>query len=359
MGFIMNRMLTYMEAIREALDMSMARDKKVFTLGLGATDANGCDGTTAGLVDKYPGHVFDTPCSENATTGFCVGAAITGMRPVIYHGRVEFALFAYDQIVTQAAKWNYMFGGNSPVPLVIRVAVGRRWGDAPQHTAVLYSAFAGVPGLKVVIPSTPRMAKGLLIAAIQDYNPVVFIEHRWLYNTRQAVSEGYYYNPLDSCNLVRRGEDLTIVAIGDTYLEAYRALPALKAAGIEPEIIDLVSLNPIDYETINESVRHTGRLVVVEVATKAFGVGSEIIARVCQDKETYYSLKATPVGIAAPDCPCPMAPSLTENYYPIADTIIDHISKMSGFLNTKIKREKRTDFHKIHMPPNDIFEELK
>jgi len=336
----------------------MEKDKSVFVMGLGAVYKNGCDGTTAGLVDKYPGRVFDTPCSENATTGFCVGTAIAGMRPVIYHGRVEFALFAMDQIVTQAGKWNYMFGGKSPVPVVIRIAVGRRWGDGPQHTQVLHSMFAHVPGLKVVIPSTPHMAKGLLTAAIQDNNPVIFMEHRWLYNIKQTVPKGFYYTALDSCRVVRPGEDITIVANSDTLYEALRAAQTLKTHGIDPEIIDLVSINPVDHETIHESVRKTGRLMVLDVGTKAFGVGSEIVARVCEDEQTYYELRALPVNIAAPDCPCPMAPSLTKNYYPTATTILNRIQKMSGFLDIKIEQSERPDFYKIHMPSDDNMDEL-
>jgi len=353
----MSRILTYVEAVREALDQSMERDPSVFVMGLGATYKNGCDGTTAGLVDKYPGRVFDTPCSENSTTGFCIGAAVAGMRPVIYHGRVEFALFAFDQIVTQAAKWNYMFGGDSPVPTVIRIAVGRRWGDAPQHTQVLHSLFAHVPGLKVVIPSTPRMAKGLLISAIRDNNPVIFMEHRWLYNVKQTVPPDDSGYPLDAAH-IKIGKDITIVTMADTYLEAYRALPILKAAGINPEIIDLVSINPIDYRTIIESVRKTGRLLVADVGTKAFGIGSEIVSRVCEDPRTYYNLRACPVNIGAPDCPCPMSPALTENYYPTATTILNHIQKMSGFLDIKIKQSERPDFYKIHMPSDDNMDEL-
>ncbi len=326
-------------------------------MGLGSTYAEGCDGTTAGLVDKYPDRVFDTPCSENATTGFCVGAAIAGMRPVIYHGRVEFGLFAFDQIVTQAAKWNYMFGGKSPVPLVIRMAVGRRWGDGPQHTQVLHSLFGHVPGLKVVIPSTPHMAKGLMIAAIQDFNPVIFMEHRWLYNIKQTVPKGFYYMPLDTCRVVRPGQDITIVANADTLYEALKAVHTLKMHGIDPEIIDLVSINPVDYETIHESVRKTKRLLVLDVGTQAFGIGSEIISRVCEDPETGGLLEAAPVNIAAPDCPCPMAPSLTENYYPTVATILDRIGEMEGFMKID-KPKEEYDFHKIHMPPDGNLDKL-
>jgi pyruvate dehydrogenase E1 component beta subunit len=336
----------------------MERDSSVFVMGLGATYKDGCDGTTAGLVDKYPDRVFDTPCSENATTGFCVGAAIAGMRPVIYHGRVEFALFAMDQIVTQAAKWNYMFGGKSPVPVVIRIAVGRRWGDAPQHTQVLHSMFAHVPGLKVVIPSTPRMAKGLLTAAIQDNNPVIFMEHRWLYGIKETVPEKHYSIALDSCRVIRPGKDITIVVNSDTLYEALKAVQPLRMHGIDPEIIDLVSINPVDYKTIIESVNRTRRLMVLDVGTRAFGVGSEIISRLCEDRETYWGMKATPVNIAAADCPCPMAPSLTEKYYPTTSTILDRIGKMEGYQEIKMRNKLRPDFYKIHMPADDNLDEM-
>jgi len=223
----------------------------------------------------------------------------------------------------------------------------------------LHSIFGHVPGLKVVIPSTPRMAKGLLISAIADNNPVVFLEHRWLYNIKQTVPEDMSGYPLDAAHVRGGGRDLTLVVNSDTYIEALRCLPALKAKNIKPEIIDLVSINPVDYRTILGSVRKTGRLVVVDVGTKAFGVGSEIIARVCEDEETYYALEARPVNIATQDCPCPMSPGLTEVYYPIADTILDQIMQMSGFLKTRIKRERRKDFHKLHMPSAENIDELE
>lgn len=349
----MSRLLTYVEAIREAMDQCMARDSSVFVMGLGATYENGCDGTTAGLVTQYPGRVFDTPCSENATTGFCVGAAVAGMRPVIYHGRVEFALFAYDQIVTQAAKWNYMFGGNSPVPLVIRIAVGRRWGDAPQHTAVLHSVFAHVPGLKVVIPSTPRMAKGLLIAAIKDNNPVVFLEHRWLYGIKQSVPTAPYQYPLGTSQVVRQGKDITIVANADTLLEVLRCMGFLECLNIAPEVIDLVSINPLDYKTIITSVEKTGRLIVLDVGTKAFGVGSEVVAHVCE--KLHYRLLAPPINIAAPDCPCPMSTALSARYYPLGDMIIERIASVFG---KTIEFAASNNFNQLHMPPGDNMDKL-
>ena len=350
----MSRILTYVEAIREALDQSMERDESVFLMGLGADKPGECDGTVKGLSVKYPGRVFDTPCSEDATTGFCTGAAIAGMRPVIYHGRVEFALFAFDQIVTQAAKWNYMFGGDSPVPAVYRISVGRRWGDAPQHTAVMHSVFGHIPGLKVVIPSTPQMAKGLLVGAIKDNNPIVFLEHRWLYNIKENVSKNHDCLPLNKCIIVNPGDDLTIVAMADTLIEAMRAVPVLQDNEIDPEVIDLVSVNPLDYDTILESIEKTGKLMVLDVGTKSYGIGSEIISRVCEND--LEMLIAPPVNLAAPDCPCPMSPALTEKYYPTADTIIDAAAKMLG---KNFTRKKLYDFWQIHMPPDLSVDDLR
>lgn len=344
----MSRVLTYTQAIKEAIDQSMDRDDSVFVIGLGVTYPNGGDGTTAGLVDKYPDRVFDMPCSENAATGFCTGAALTGMRPILVHGRVEFALFGFDQIVTQAAKWNYMFGGDSGVPLVIRVAVGRRWGDATQHTQVLHSIFGHIPGLKVVIPSTPRSAKGLLISSILDNNPVIFLEHRWLYNIKESVPEEYYRDPIDTCKTVKEGKDVTIVGNSDTLVEALRCMEVLKSSGIDPEILDLVSVNPIDYRTIVASVKKTGRIIVLDVGTKACGIGSEIVSHVCE--EAFDSLLAPPVNIAAANCACPMSTSLSEVYYPTANTIIEHLSKM---FSVEIKYERCTDFFKLHMPSDE------
>jgi pyruvate dehydrogenase E1 component beta subunit len=341
----MNRILTYTQAIKEATDQCMEQDESIFVIGLGVTYPNGADGTTKDLVDKYPDRVFDMPCSENAATGLCIGAALTGMRPILVHGRVEFALFGFDQIVTQAAKWNYMFGGGNTLPVVIRAAVGRQWGNGPQHTQVLHAIFGHIPGLKAVIPSTPSSAKGLLISSIMDNNPVIFLEHRWLYNVSETVPAEFYTQPIDKCKIIKPGKDVTIVVNSDTLIEAIRCIKTLKYYGIDPEIIDLVSVNPIDYETVISSVNKTGRLIVVDVGNKPCGIGSEIVSNVCENIIT--NLVSPPVNIGAPNCPLPTSPTQTEYYYPTADTILQQISKMFDF---KIKYDKCTDFYKLHMP---------
>ncbi len=186
------------------------------------------------------------------------------------------------------------------------------------------------------------------------------MEHRWLYGIKETVPENYYTQPLDTSRVIRLGKDITIVVNSDTLYEALKAVQTLKIHGIDPEIIDLVSINPVDHKTILESVRKTGRLMVLDVGTRAFGIGSEIISRVCEDEKIFkfHYLKAAPVNIATPDCPCPMAPSLTEKYYPTTSTILDHIGKMEGFREIKCRDKRPYDFYKIHMPADENLDEL-
>ena len=217
------RTISYTEALKEAACQALAEDASVFIVGLGVSYPNGADGTTAGLKDLYPNRVLDVPVSEDAFTGMAVGAAIHGMRPIVHHGRVEFALFAADQIFTQAAKWNYMFGGASSVPIVFRINVGRQWGNGPQHTQALYGLFGCSLGLKVVIPSSPFMAKGLLSAAILDNNPVVLLEPRWLFKTTEHVPMKISLS-LDKARIKSQGNDITVVAYGDGFQAALEAL---------------------------------------------------------------------------------------------------------------------------------------
>src|SRR6266540_875717 len=233
-----SRDLKFVQALNEALDLCMAKDPRVFVIGLGAPDAAAIFGSTKGLVEKYgPRRVLDMPVAENAMTGVLVGAALRGMRPVMTHIRLEFAMLAIDQLVNQAAKWHYMFGGRASVPLVVRMVVGRGWGQGPQHSQSLQAWFAHVPGLKVVMPATPHDAKGLLISAIEDNNPVLYLEHRWLHNISGPVPEGVYRIPLGKGRIMRRGKDVTIVALSYMCLEALRAADVLAEQGIEAEVI--------------------------------------------------------------------------------------------------------------------------
>lgn len=341
------RIIKYTEALKEATDQMMQKDSSIFVVGLGVTYKNGADGTTGGLKEKYPERVFDVPVSEAAFTGMAVGAAINGMHPIVHHGRVEFALFAADQIFTQAAKWNYMFGGNNPVPIVFRIVVGRQWGNGAQHSQALYALFGNATGLKVVVPSTPKMAKGLLISALRDKNPVVIIEPRWLYGTKQDVPMEIYAEPLDKAQVVKSGSDITVVAYGDGFVAAVEALELI-GSDIGVELIDLVSINPVDHDTVARSVSKTGRLLCVDTTNEAFNIGSEIIAKVAQNKLVKF--KDTPASVSCPNVPCPTSTALTEFYYP---TKVDVANAILGLLGKPLI-EKRLSFEELHLSPNIV-----
>lgn len=323
------RRLKFTQAIREALDLCLAKDPTVYLMGLGVPDPKGVFGTTLGLQQKHgAGRVMDMPASENGMTGVALGSALVGMRPVITHQRVDFALLAMDQIVNQAAKWHFMFGGQMSVPLVIRLIVGRGWGQGPQHSQSLHAWFAHVPGLKVVLPTSPQDAKGLLIASIEDNNPVVFIEHRWLHNLTGWVPEGVYRLQLGKAKIVREGKDVTIVAASYMTVESLRAADKLAEEGIAAEIIDLRTLSPLDTALIVKSVRKTGRLVVADTGCKSFGSGAEIVARVAE--EALGHLKCPPVRVGLPDCPAPTAPALANAYYPLPVHLVAAARRMMG-----------------------------
>ncbi len=315
------RQLTYAQALNEAIDLSMARDRSVYVIGLGAPDRDGLFGTTRNLADKYgPRRVFDMPISESGMTGVALGSALVGMRPVMTHVRTEFAILAMDQICNQAAKWHYMFGGQARVPLTIRMLVGRGWGQGPQHSQSLHAWFAHVPGLKVVMPSTVYDAKGLLMAAIADDNPVVFIEHRWLYNLRGHVPEGEYAVPLGQPRVMRAGKDVTIVASSYSTLESLRAADQLDRYGIDAEVIDLRTLTPLDDSELLASVRRTGHLVVVDQGTLTAGFAAEIVARVTE--KAFSDLKSPPERVTLPDAPTPTARALSNYFYPTISHIV-------------------------------------
>lgn len=325
----MPRELKFNRALREAIDLCMEEDPTVYLMGLGVPDPKGIFGSTLGLAEKYgPSRVMDMPTSENGMTGIAIGSALVGMRPIMTHQRLDFALLALDQLVNQGAKWHYMFGGQRPVPLVVRMIIGRGWGQGPQHSQSLQAWFAHVPGLKVVMPATPHDAKGLLIASIEDPNPVIFLEHRWLYDIRGPVPEGIYRVPLGCARVARAGEDLTIVAASYMTLEALRAADALAADGIAAEVIDLRTLSPLDEEAILRSVRKTGRLIVADTGWTSYGIGAEIIARVTE--RALDALAAPPRRVALPDCPAPTSSALTKCYYPRAAQIVDAAGAILG-----------------------------
>lgn len=335
----MNRQINFAQAILEATQQCMERDPSVYIMGLGVTDPKGVFGTTLGLEKRFGSkRVLDMPVSENGMTGVAIGSALVGMRPILTHQRVDFILLSLDQIINNAAKWHYMFGGKMKIPLVIRVLIGRGWGQGPQHSQSLQSLFAHIPGLKVIMPSNPYDAKGLLISAIEDNNPVIFLEHRWLYGISGYVPQRMYREPLYKAKIVKEGQDITIIASSYMVLEAIRASQMLERDGVEAEIIDLRTIRPLDEECIIKSVSKTGRLIVVDGAWRSFGISAEVIALVTEN--VYSVLKTKPVRITLPDIPTPTSPALIQHYYPRAVNVVNHVRSMLG-IPGKLAQEMR------------------
>jgi len=314
------RGLTYKEALHEATTQMLETDKDIIVMGEGVDDAGGVFGSTKDLHLKFGRErVMDTPLAENALTGIAAGAAIAGMRPIFVHMRVDFVPLTMDQLINHAAKWHYMFGGAVSVPMTIRSIIGRGWGSAAQHSQSLQSLFTHAPGLKVVMPANPYDAKGLLRSAVYDGNPVIFIEHRWLYDHVGHVPEKPYTVPIGKGVVRRNGSDVTIIALSHMVFEAMCAAEELTTESIDAEVIDLRTLKPLDIELILESVRKTGRLVIADTGWQECGIGAEIIAKITE--AAFGALKAPPVRINLPECPTPASPALEKLYYPGTDEI--------------------------------------
>ena len=308
------RCLTYGEALREAQSLALANDPAVIIMGEGVDDPGGIFGSTKDLHTEYgTDRVFDLPIAENGCTGFAIGAAITGMRPIFVHMRVDFMLMAMDQLANHAAKWRYMFGGRQNVPLVIRAIIGRGWGSAAQHSQSLHGMFLQIPGLKVIMPFTPYDAKGLLLSAVADNDPVLCIEHRWLYDHNGPVPESLYTVPIGKASVLRRGKDITIAAISLMVHEALAAAQELARIGIEAEVIDLRTVTPLDSATVIKSVQKTGRLLVADASSVNGGLGAELAARV--QEEIFSSLKCAVRRVGLPHVPTPASETLEQAYY--------------------------------------------
>jgi pyruvate dehydrogenase E1 component beta subunit len=318
------REISFVQAIREGLDQAMEHDPRVILIGEGVPDPKAIFNSTQGLREKYGNQrVFDMPLSENGVTGVCIGAALSGMRPVMVHQRIDFALLAMDQLVNNAAKWHYMFNGKATVPLVVRVIVGRGWGQGPQHSQSLQAMFAQVPGLRVVMPTTAYDAKGMLVSAIEDNNPVLFIEHRWLHHVIDAVPSEVYRVPLDKAQVLHKGSKVTIAAFSYMAVEALLAARALAEQSVDVEVIDMRSIRPLDVDTVVESVKRTGRLVVADTAFKMGSISAELISQVLERE--FGNLKAAPVRVASPDHPVPTSHFMAEKYYPDSLSIADAV----------------------------------
>ncbi len=315
----MERILSYAEAIREATEQEMERDPSVIIFGQGVDDPKAILGTTKGLVEKFGSRrVFDTPLSEDGMTGVAIGASLAGLRPIHTHIRMDFVLLAMNQIVNMAAKMRYMFGGEGCVPLVIRSLIGKSWGQGAQHSQSIYPLFLNIPGLKIFTPSTPYDAKGCLIQSIRDNNPTLFIEHRLLYYQKGYVPRESYCVPFGKARILAKGKDITLVGISQTVIECLRARQYLQDVGIEAEVIDPVSLSPLDIDTIETSVQKTKRLIVVDNAWMPCGAGAEIVAQLVE-KNLCRDVEVCRMGFAF--VPCPTTPSLEKEFYPDAKKI--------------------------------------
>lgn len=312
------RLIRYVDAIAEACAQEMERDPKVLVFGLDVDDHKSIQGSTAGLVEKFgPDRCFGTPLSEDGMTGLAVGMAMAGYRPVHVHIRMDFMMLAMNQLVNMAAKSHYVYSGQVKVPLVVRTMVGRSWGQGAQHSQALHSMFMHVPGLKVVAPSNAHDAKGCLTAAIRDDSPVIFMEHRLLCNMTSFVSPDAYVTELGKARVMREGKDVTIVAISHMVIESLRASHYLEQAGIEAEIIDPVTLRPLDMDSIIASVKKTGRLLIVDNGWLTCGTTAEIMAQVVERLPDGLNGKPIPMArMGFADTPCPTTKPLENLFYP-------------------------------------------
>lgn len=318
----MSRELTYAEAVREAIDLAMAHDERVFLVGEDVGIYGGAFGVTDGLYQKYgPERVRDTPISEAAIAGIATGAALTGMRPIAEIQFMDFITLSMEQLVLQAAKLRFMLGGKVQVPFVLRTPAGAGTGAAAQHSESLENWFVHVPGLKVVMPSTPADAKGLLLASIEDPNPVIFVEHKLLYRTKGVVPEGYYTIPLSQTEVKRAGRDLTIVATSLMVVRALEAAEKLAVEGIDVEVVDPRTLKPLDAEPIIRSVCKTGRVLIVHEACKTGGFGGELAA-VIAESEAFDYLDAPIRRLAGLDIPVPYNRELERRMVPQVEDIV-------------------------------------
>ena len=337
---INKRIISSSEAILEATDQYLKKSKNFLVIGEGVNDPKGIFGTTLDLSKKYGQHrVIESPISENGITGISIGLSLTGFKVLLVHQRVEFALLSIEQIFNNAAKSLYVTNGKHNIPIVIRIIIGRGWGQGPAHSQSLETIFSYIPGLKVIIPSNPYDAKGMLVSSISDPNPVIILEHRWVHNLRGKVPKKLYSSAIDTQKIVSRGDDLTIVASSYNIYECLLCSKILKKFEINLEIVDLRVLRPLNLDVIIKSIRKTGKLLIIETGHKLFGVGAEIISAIYENHHLF--LKSPPSRIGLPESPTPSTRSLSNIYYPNSMNIMKEIVKQ---LNLSIEIQKKINF---------------
>ncbi len=335
------RVTTYVEALREAIEQEMERDPAVLLFGLDVDDHKAIQGSTRGLLERFGSErVFTTPLSEDSMTGVAIGAAMAGMRPIHVHIRMDFLMLAMNQLINIAAKTHYMYGGAYKVPMVVRCIIGKSWGQGAQHSQGLHSIFMHVPGLTVAAPSNAHDAKGCMIAAIRDDNPVIFVEHRLLYSTEANVPQESFVAEIGKGRLVAPGNDITLVGISSMVMECLRARELLAEIGISAAVVDPVWLTPLDMETIGASAQATGRVLVVDNAWTSCGASAEIVARLAESDR---APRMARIGFAPTTCPT--TPWLEEHFYPNPATIAAKASAMVAGGNWMPDRERARMVH--------------
>jgi pyruvate/2-oxoglutarate/acetoin dehydrogenase E1 component len=324
---IKNSKLSYSDTINKTLDYLLSTDDSVMVIGQGVKSPWYVGSTCNGLVERFgEGRVIDTPISENGITGVAVGAAIAGMRPIVVHPRMDFMLYAFDPIINEAANWSYMNGGRSSVPVVFWGIINRGGEQGAQHSQALYSIFAHIPGLKVIAPSTPYDVKGLLISAVRDPNPVVFIDDRWLYQKEGDVPAEEYSIPIGKGIIRRTGKDVSIISFSHAMNLATVATEELVQNGIDAELIDLRTIKPYDKELLLETVKKTGKLVIVDGSWKTCGFSAEISSFISE--YGFKDLKAPIIRVNLPDIPAPASYILEAEYYINAEKIVKAVKQI-------------------------------
>ncbi len=321
--------MTYAEAIRLALQDALQQWPEAILIGEGVPDPKAIFATTEGLQQRFGEHrVMDMPIAENGMTGICIGSALGGMRPIMVHQRIDFVLLALDQIINNAAKWHYMFNGQQQVPLVIRLIIGRGWGQGPQHSQGLQKLMAMIPGLKVWMPASVHEAYHMMMLAVADNNPVLYIEHRWLHPVKGVIHE--QPGELENAAVVREGEDVTLVCFSYMLVEACKAADFLQTQAIQAEVVCIRSLTPLDFRSVKKSVSKTGRLLIADNACQQASMGHELISKLTQDDPGLF--QSPPQLVAWPDHPVPTSPHLANHYYPDAKQIAAKIFSQLGMV---------------------------
>lgn len=321
--------VTVAEAIRCAQQDLMRVDSNVTLLGLNVTSPLGIFGTVSGLYEEFASsRVIETPASEAAVTGIALGMATAGYRPIVVHQRFDFALLTMDQTVNQVAKWHYMYGGRLRAPMVVRLVVGRGWGQGPQHSQALHAWFAHIPGLRVVMSSFPQDSYDHLYVAMKSDSPVIFVEHRWMHLVRGPLRRQVPIDPVAPARVRRVGTDVTLVGVSYMVIESLLAAEMLASRGIDVEVLDQVLISPLDTSLVEESVRKTGRLLVADIGGLRFGIGGEIVATVVEN--LHEGLRCAPRRVGLPFVPTPTSAAASGDFYPRAIDIANEVLLMLG-----------------------------